>query len=128
MKPSKVKIIIVDDEHSVRRSLVEFLADYDFTICSATNAEDAIEILKEETCDVGVIDLRLPGMSGEMLIQQAHKIIPDMKFIIHTGSVGYSLPEELIQIGMQPEHVFLKPLPDLMVIINAINTLYKKNE
>ncbi len=123
----KFRVLVVDDERSVRRSLVEFLEDYDFDVLSAKSAEEALELLKNETCKVGVIDLRLPGMSGEALIQQAHKIAPDMRFIIHTGSVGYFLPDELKNIGMTADYVFLKPLPDLDIIVDAINKLMQND-
>jgi len=62
-------------------------------------------------------------MSGETLIQEINKIDPTCRFLIHTGSVGYSLSEELKTIGMKSEHVFFKPQLDLTDMVKMIVSL-----
>jgi hypothetical protein len=46
-----------------------------------------------------------------------------MKFVIHTGSMDYTLPRELLDIGIGPQQVFVKPLPDMNVLVRAIKNL-----
>ncbi len=116
-----VKVLVVDDEPGIRESLADFLDDYEFDVFSAESAEQALKIVEGENLDIAIVDLRLPGISGDTMILQSHSLRPEMKFLIHTGSVDYRLPAELIAIGMGSENLFLKPIPDLTVIIDAIN-------
>jgi DNA-binding NtrC family response regulator len=121
---SLIKVLVVDDEQSIRRSLQEFLDDFNFAVTTADSAEAALKLIADHHFDVGIIDLRLPGMNGDVLIKNAHQMNPKMKFIIHTGSVGYQISQELLNAGMKPEHVFLKPLPDLNMIADAIREFF----
>lgn len=123
-----IRVLVVDDEVSVCKSLVGFLEDFDFEVASAASAETALKLATEETFDVAIVDLRLPGISGEALILQAHKEVPDLKFLIHTGSVGYRLSEELKQIGILPAHVYLKPMDDLNELVEGIKNLVNEKE
>ncbi len=118
-----VKVLVVDDEPGIRESLADFLDDYEFEVFSAESAEQALEIIESENLDIAIVDLRLPGISGDTLILRSHSLKPAMKFLIHTGSVDYRLPAELKAIGMGVENLFLKPIPDLTVIIDAINKI-----
>lgn len=124
MDHSQIRVLLVDDEPSICRSLVGFLDDSGFPTDFALSAEEALGMLAEKTYEVLIVDLRLPGMSGEALILNAHKINPDMHFLINTGSVEFSLSEELKQIGMSFEHVFLKPLLDMQILITGIEKLF----
>lgn len=125
---SQIRILVVDDEHSIRRSLVGFLEDYDFDVSSASSAEEALELLAKESFHVGVIDLRLPGMSGDVFILKAYEMLPTMRFLIHTGSSSYHLPEELAHIGLKPKDVFLKPLSDMTVVVDSIRDMVNGKE
>ncbi|MBU3914278.1 response regulator [bacterium] len=120
---SGIRVLIVDDERFIRESLVEFFRDYRFKVSWADSAESALSGLKRNMHDIAVIDLRLPGMSGDSLIQEIHKIDPAFRFLIHTGSVGYCLSEDLRAIGMKPEHVFYKPQLDLTIMVKMIVSL-----
>lgn len=121
-----IKVLVVDDELSVSESLVGFLEDSEFDVASASSGEKALELATKEPFDVAIVDLRLPGMSGEALILKAHELVPELRFIIHTGSVGYRLSGELKRIGMLPDHVYLKPMDDLNELVEGIEKLAKK--
>ena len=121
---SSIKILVVDDEPSIRGSLLEYLDDLNYDVTSAGSGEEALELIAGNRYNLGIIDLRLPGMNGDVLIKNAHQIDPEMQFIIHTGSIGYKISQDLINIGMKPEHVFLKPLTDLSKISKTIQKLF----
>ncbi len=123
MSASAVRVLIVDDESSIRCSLVNYLEDRGCTVVSAESAEEAIEMLETEPVDVAIVDIRLPGMDGNGLILAAHEMLPSLKFIVYTGSVAYRLPPALAEIGAGTDYVFQKPLPDLKVLLEAVNRL-----
>lgn len=120
---SRIRVLVVDDESAIRHSLAAFLEDFDFQVFVAASAEEALEMLAAGSFHVGVIDLRLPGMSGDVLIPLAYEIDPCMRFMIHTGSSGFNMTGELARTGLRPEHIFLKPLPDMSVLVEALETL-----
>ena len=117
------KILVIDDEASIRESLTAFLEDYNFEVTSAESAEEALELLQNYVPDVAIVDLRLPEMSGDAMIIKAHELHAGIKFIIHTGSVQFTPSAELKRIGMSQENIILKPLTDLSIIINKIQGL-----
>ncbi|GAB6904970.1 Response regulator receiver domain protein (CheY-like) [Desulfosarcina cetonica] len=117
---SEIRVLVVDDEPSIRNSLVEFLEDFEFNVSSADSAEEALDLIACFPFDIAIVDIRLPRLDGDSLIMQAHRLRPTMRFLIHTGSVEYKLGEDLCRIGILPEHVFLKPQMDLMVFRDAM--------
>jgi hypothetical protein len=46
-----------------------------------------------------------------------------MKFVIHTGSMDYVLPRRILNIGIGPKQVFIKPLLDMNLLVRAIKNL-----
>ncbi len=125
MNNSSINVLIVDDEISIRTSLSEFLQDFDYQVDSAESAEIAIEMISAKKYNVVIVDLRLPSMSGDLLIIRASEIDSAIKFLIHTGSVEFALSEELVKLGMTKGNIFLKPMPDLMKICDYIDKITK---
>lgn len=120
---SRIRVLVVDDEPSIRNSLVEFLQDFQYDVLSVDSAEGALDLIARIPADVAVVDIRLPKLDGDSLIVQAHLLRPRMRFLIHTGSVDYTLPDELKAFGVTQDHVFSKPQADLSVFKDAIDKL-----
>ncbi len=120
---STIRTLVIDDEPAICLSLTAFLEDYGFNASFAESAEDALELMESNTYDVCIVDLRLPGMSGEDLIIKARELYPDQRHIIYTGSVSYNLSDKLQALGMRPEHVFLKPIRVLTLLVKSIKTI-----
>jgi len=125
---SSIRVLVIDDEPAIRDSLTAFLDDYGFSTASCGSTEEARDVMKERTFDVCIVDLRLPGMSGEDLILLASKRYPEQRYIIHTGSISYTLPAELIAIGMRPVHVFHKPVRVLSLLVNCVKSLVEEQD
>lgn len=123
MTESGISVMVVDDEEMVRLSLTDFLEDEGFIVYSASKDTEVMEILEESPVDVAIIDMRLPGVDGNALIQKVNDIRPEMKFLIHTGTTDYSLPLSLKNMGIKREHVFKKPLMDMNIIVDAIKSV-----
>lgn len=120
---STISVLVIDDEPAICMSLTAFLEDYGFRASSAESAEEALDLMKNNTYNVCIVDLRLPGMSGEDLIIQARDRYPEQRHIIYTGSISYNLSEKLQALGMRPEHVFLKPVRVLTLLVKCIKAL-----
>ena len=120
---SQIRVLVVDDEPSIRNSLMEYLEDCQFTVHAADSAERALDLIACFPIDVALVDIRLPKLDGDSLILQAHQMRPGLRFLIHTGSMEYHLPDTLKPLGIKPEHIFLKPQLNLAVFRDAINSL-----
>lgn len=108
-----INILVVDDDDSVRDSLVCYLEDNGHQVRAAESAEEALELLAEDSCDVAIVDLRLPVMDGESLVHKIHVDFPDIRFLIHTGSTDFRLTADLVGIGMKEEQIIYKPQIDM---------------
>jgi len=116
-------ILVVDDDPSILLNTLAYLEDEGFEVLAAESPKLALEIITNKKIDVGIIDMRLPGIDGNELILQAHQHLPEMKFIIHTGSTDYLLPENLKSIGIQPEQIINKPVLNMDVFKETISKL-----
>lgn len=117
---SQLRLLIVDDERFIRESLKDYLEDCDFEVLAAKSAEEALEEAAKHRYHLAVIDLTLPGRDGEELILKLHSLSPGMRFIINTGRLGYTPSDDLKAVGVQPGHVFYKPLTDLDELVQVI--------
>ncbi|TVO78324.1 response regulator [Sedimenticola selenatireducens] len=121
--PKKYRILVIDDEDAIRESLRAFLEDYDYEVSAAGSAEEAMRLLKTQVFDLAVVDMRLPGESGETFIVKVSESGNAMRFVIHTGSVEFQLTDVLKHHGVKSEHVYLKPLHDLAILADGIGAL-----
>jgi len=70
-------VLIVDDESLIASSLKAFLEDEGMVAVAAASGEEAIEMLRADPdYDVCVMDMRLPGMDGDMAIRSIHALYP----------------------------------------------------
>ncbi len=69
-KSSIYKVLLVDDDYSQRSLEKEILSTHNHIIIEATNANEAMDILKNVSIDVILLDKRMPGMDGDALCQK----------------------------------------------------------
>ena len=81
MKP---RILIVDDETRMQR-LFEINLGPKYEVMTAGNGERALEVVKSGDVALLVTDLKMPGMNGMTLLQEAHRIYPDLPVVIMTA-------------------------------------------
>ena len=78
-------LLYVEDEAALREVVAERLAERGYEVVQASNGEEALERLAEFAFDIVVTDLRLPGIDGARVIEQAVARYPDIIGIIVTG-------------------------------------------
>src|ERR1700744_2934358 len=79
------KLLIVDDEVSVRDSLAKWFAEEGYDVGTAENAKEALTRLAEQTYEVALVDIKMRGTDGIELQRRMHEIYPDMLVIMMTG-------------------------------------------
>jgi len=79
------KLLIVDDELSVRDSLAKWFTEEGYEVATAESANEALTRVAEQTFDVAMVDIKMRGTDGIELQRRLHEICPDMLVIIMTG-------------------------------------------
>lgn len=122
------KVLIVEDEPMLRSTLRGHLEDYEYDVVEAGSGEEGVELAAAEQPDFAIVDMRLPKMDGNDFILAAHQKSPSTRYLIHTGSVGYSLPMALRDIGLRRQHVFKKPVEDLDILVEALRAYEEQDD
>jgi two-component system, NtrC family, response regulator HydG len=125
----KGKILIVDDEFSVRDSLQRWFREDGFQVGTAESAKDALLRMAEQQWDLALIDIKMPGTDGIELQKKLHEIDAEMPVIIMTGYASVDSAVSALKNGAY-DYV-TKPLdPDDIshLISNALSHRRAKEE
>ena len=121
-----MNILVVDDEETIRDSLQFFLEAQGWNVLTAASAEEALEVLDAQPCDGAIVDIRLPGQSGDAMILAAHTRYPGMRWLICTGSMEFAPGPELAAVGVTPRDVFTKPVADMGLLVDRLQQLLEE--
>lgn len=95
-----IKVLVVDDEVLVRKSVVKVLKRDGLDVVEAEDGYKAIEAAKLEDFDIIVTDVRMPGIDGIETIKEIKKFRQNVKTIVMTGFASENTPVEAIRIGV----------------------------
>ena len=94
------RVLVVDDEASIRELLSKTLALAEYEVDTAADATSALDRMRTGAYDLMIADLKMPGMDGLTLIRQAKRIKADMPVIIITGFSTESSAIEAVNLGV----------------------------
>ncbi|MDG4553931.1 MAG: response regulator [Candidatus Competibacter sp.] len=122
-------VLIVDDEEMIRDNLKAYLEDEGWRVAAFAAVAPALGWLRQGgSCQVCIMDMRLPDMDGNTAIRILNHLYPGMEFLIHTGSSSYSLPEDLRALGLNEGRIYQKPLNDMAPLAAAVRMLAAMRE
>ena len=127
MTEQQMRVLIIDDEPGLLFSLSAFLEDEGYEVEATSSGEDALHLLTNATFDAVIIDIRLPGKNGNEVMLEALRSGCQTRFLIHTGSSDYQIPQTLASFGVTNEDIFLKPLVDLEILSQALTNRLRQN-
>ena len=81
----KASLLLVDDEPEILDLLGRQLTNRQFKTFTASSGDEALTILNDNSIDILVTDVRMPGMDGIELLGKAKDINPDIEAIVITG-------------------------------------------
>jgi len=93
------KILIVDDEVSIRETLSEFMREEGYRISTAEDADTALACIRHDEPDVVVTDIILPRVTGVSLLREIHNLAPDAQVIMITGEPTAETAAEAVRLG-----------------------------
>jgi CheY-like chemotaxis protein len=109
-------ILVVDDDLDTCRNLEDLFGELGYAIDTAEGGEIALEKARQQPYDLGLLDLRMPGMDGLTLCRHLKELQPFMVAMIVTAYAG-GLDEEARVAGAR--HVVSKPIdfPKLLALV-----------
>jgi DNA-binding NtrC family response regulator len=93
------KVLIVDDDESMRMACEQALEQHQFAITLAADGAQALDAAGRESFDVALLDLKMPGMPGMEVLRRLKQISPGLTVIIITGYPGIESAVEAIKQG-----------------------------
>jgi two-component system nitrogen regulation response regulator NtrX len=117
-------IFIVDDEEGIRESLSGIFEDEGYTVLTAGTAEEAFDMLKEQTPDLMFLDVWLPGIDGIQALTKIRERNPELPIVMISGHGNIELAVNATRIGA---YDFLeKPLSLERVLLVASRALERR--
>lgn len=93
------KILIIDDERSIRRALREILEFEKFDVEEAVDGKEALEKLQAARYDLAFCDIKMPGMDGIEVLQKSQELHIDTPFIMISGHGNIETAVDTIKKG-----------------------------
>jgi excisionase family DNA binding protein len=97
---TRPRILVVDDEASIRDLLAKTLALAEYDVDVAADGRSALERMRLYPYDLLIADLRMPGMDGLTVIREAKRYKADLPVLIITGYSTESSAIEAVNLGV----------------------------
>lgn len=101
------KLLIVDDQYGIRVLLDEVFGKDGYETYQAANGKTALEIVRKETPDLVILDMKIPGMDGIEILKNIKKVNPSIKVIMMTAYGELDMIKEATTLGASTH--FTKP-------------------
>ena len=93
------KVLIVDDSDFMRMMLEDILTHHGHTVLQAKGGQECLDLLQNETVDVCVLDIGMPGMDGMEVLQRIKKGQPGLKVVMLSALSQESNVRQALQLG-----------------------------
>jgi len=119
------KILIIDDERSIRSTLKEILEYENYAVDEAENGEIGLDLLSKTKYDVVLCDIKMPKMDGIEVLNRAMEVTPDTPFIMVSA---HGTIDTAVDATKKGAYDFLQKPPDLnRLLITVRNAIDKVN-
>ena len=119
-------ILIIDDEASLRRTMARILQRAGYEVTTASNGEEGLMLVSEQSFDLVFSDIRMPDMSGLDLLKTVHEKYPDLPVILFTAQPDLNSAVEAVRSGATD--YLMKPLKPQAVIDRTKSVLEKSQK
>jgi two-component system nitrogen regulation response regulator NtrX len=115
------KILIIDDERSIRSTLREILEYEDYTVEDIDNGVDGLELIRKNDYDLVLCDIKMNRMDGMEVLTEGLALKPDLPFIMISG---HGTVETAVEASKKGAFDFISKPPDLnRLLITVRNAL-----
>ncbi len=116
-------ILVVDDTESVREAISKILQKQGYSVMTASDGEEGINLLQKYDIPLVLTDLKMPKVDGAELLKVAKTISPDIEVILITG---YGTVEVAVEVMKEGAFDFIQKPVDKTTIINRVRNALEK--
>ena len=121
----KAKILIVDDDENIRKTMKAILEEENYSVDLATNGKDAIQMTNEKMYNLALLDIRLPDIEGVELLQLLKEYVPRTRKIMVTGYP--TIQNAVMAINKKADAYLLKPV-DIEKLLQIVKEQLRAQE
>lgn len=122
---SAPRVLVVDDEASIRRTLREILEYEDLEVAEANDGEEALDKLRKSTFDVVLLDIKMPKQDGLQVLATCLETWPELPIIMISGHADIKTAVEATRSGAF--HFIEKP-PDLQHLLVTVRSALERGK
>ena len=115
-----MRVLVVDDEPTLRRTIEHTLTQRGYTVVLASNGEEGLEALQEEPVDLVLTDILMPEHDGFSMIERIRAADPEVPIIAMSAMVGPSGRQQALRLGATL--CVTKPL-DLSALLRIVQSM-----
>ncbi len=93
------RVLVIDDEQGIRDVLRDILEDEDYTVFTAEDGLEGLNLLKHEPIDVVLLDIWLPNRGGMDVLKDIKETFPETEVILITGHGTIDLAVKAVKLG-----------------------------
>jgi len=125
MPEEKTRVLVADDEESIRGSLTMLLGEEGYEVTAVPSAEEALERFGRDPFPLVITDIRMGGMSGIDLLKEVRKLRPETEVIIITSYA--SLETAVLALRSGAYDYLIKPFEELELVVAAVTRALEKS-
>jgi two-component system response regulator PilR (NtrC family) len=126
---SRPRVLVVDDEPSMRQMLLYVLRREGYEVTLATSGREAVALLEQEPVDLLISDIRMPDMNGVEVLRAARQLDPEVAGVMITAFASTETAVEALRLGASD--YLSKPfdLDELKLVVrNALERRHLRQE
>lgn len=94
-------VLLVEDENKTAEMLKQALETEDIEVAWVTDGQAALDLMGKRKFDLIILDLKLPGMSGDEALEQIRAIDPYVDVVVYTNYQDPPVMQKLINLGVE---------------------------
>ena len=119
------RILVIDDEKSIRYVLKDILEHEGYDVEEAENGIEALKKIEEQVFDVVLCDIKMPKMDGIEVLEKASELAPDLPFIMISA---HGTIETAVEATKKGAYDFLVKPPDLNRLLITVKNAQDKSK
>ena len=112
------RVLVVDDEPSIREMLSDFLEMNNFICMQADNGQAAVDVSRKEKPDLVILDVRMPGVSGMEALRAIKQMSPEQPIIMVTAVSEVDTAVEAMRLGASDYVIKPFVLHDILAVVD----------
>lgn len=119
---NQCKVVLIDDEAEMTGMLKEVLEERNYQVAVFNRGDDALAYILDDNCHIAVVDMKIPGIAGDQLIQKVRAAKPQLRIIPISAAYEQEMRDRLQKVGFDPAALVTKPfnLPSLIEKIKVL--------